>query len=151
MRLYSKISGRLGRLLLLASALPILGLAQLTVKDAENPAHSPLRLTGSFTVNAPDAGSGIAFAVPAGKRYVVEFLNVRCTPTGNNIPPLEEVILHIWDATTNTASIVTLVPSKAATGKYHLTNNSRLYADSTTALVLTLSSGMPRWPVRGST
>ena len=136
MRLDFNLSGGLTRLLLLASALPILGLAQTPVKDVENPAHSPLRFVGGLIIHQGHSSDSANFYIPQGKRFVAEYLNVKCTPAATNpaaIPALVEVQLATRDAsagiTGNPLVAASFNIGKNSVGNYVLSTSPRLYGD----------------------
>jgi hypothetical protein len=123
-------------LLLLVSALPIVGLAQTPVQDVENPDHFPLRFVGGLTIHAGNISDTAHFYLPTNKRYIVEYLNVKCTPysgTPAPLPALVEVQLQTRDTSAgipgNPLVPVSMIPGRNAGGNYILAQNLRLYAD----------------------
>lgn len=123
-------------LLLLVSALPIAAMAQTPIQDVENPARFPLRFVGGLTIHAGNISDTAHFYLPANKRYVVEYVNVKCTPFAGNpapLPALVEVQLLTRDSSAaiigNPLVPVSIIPGKNAAGNYILAQNIRLYAD----------------------
>jgi hypothetical protein len=56
------------------------------MRDVENPAHSPLRLSGTVTVSVPGfvgvGGAPIGSAIAANRRFVIEHISVECLGKG---------------------------------------------------------------------
>ena len=114
----------------------VAGLSQtVNVHDVDNGAFSPLKFSGNFTLNPGNLAEGVNFSVPQGKRYVIEFLNIRCSPQGNNngtLQPIAEFNIDTYDVNNPLAlpaPSITFVPTHAALGYFNYANNVKLYAD----------------------
>ena len=117
------------RLALALAALPVLGLAQTLTRDVDNPARSPQRYAGNFTINAFATAGDISFQVPSQKRFVAEYLHVQCSPSASTLPAVVEFSISTYDVNANNAVTVDLLPSKSSTGFFNFAQNIRLYAD----------------------
>lgn len=63
----------------------VASLPTVTVQDRDEPARQPFQHFGSFQIEAPAFGDSDSFAVPAGKRLVIEYITFRSNIlTGGN-------------------------------------------------------------------
>ena len=101
------------------------------VHDVDNGAFSPLKFSGNFSLNAGNSAGVLHFSVPTGKRYVVEFLNITCTPQGANPTAIAEFTIATYDINNPLSAppSITLTPGHSAAGFYNYASAVKLYAD----------------------
>jgi hypothetical protein len=63
----------------------VASLPTVVVQDRDEPARQPFQRPGSFQIHATASGGSDSFAVPAGKRLVIEYISLRSNiATGGN-------------------------------------------------------------------
>jgi hypothetical protein len=81
----------------------------LSTRDAENPAHNVVRLTGTITVPAGsfdgDATLGTLGQVPPGTRMVIEYFGANCPTFGNSGIQVNEIILTTSENVSSTFTL----------------------------------------------
>jgi len=103
--LAARPSSLLAILLLAIGAGPAAAQYSAPMRDVDNPDRAPYQESVSFTLEPPFANGFALFPTPANKRYVVEYVSIRCTSqaAGDVFP---QAFLIVRNPSTSSSSVV---------------------------------------------
>ncbi len=149
MKLPSKIHST--GLALLALCVGALGVQAQTpysapVRDVENAAHAPLQISTQPASTGSQSSLTIQLATPAGKRFVLEHLSVKCQVAAGD--PTQIMLAQLFTADAIGAHSYMVGPVNAAVfpgsgTTYYVSQSIRTYQDGGTPLLLIVSLDQP--------